>query len=250
MLRLYWPNETKPSIIDGTWTIPPVSRGVTRGTLWCRAADVFPTPLRARPGEGARAAASGMENERAVCVVAQRRCERRARRRRTQPSVKIVMATHAGMTTDEFEQIMKDWLATTKHPTTGRALHGDGLSAHARTARRSAREWFQDVYRFRRRHRVHAPVDGKGYGIPPEQVIGSSGKLKFELRDGKPVLVKLPAIDFIDDKDGKPVGIKDTSAVALSPRSATRMAICKCSNGQPRAAARASPSSFTTMTRA
>jgi hypothetical protein len=46
------------------------------------------------------------------------------------------------------------------------------------------------------------------YGIPPEQVIGSSGKLKFELRDGKPVLVKLPEIDFIDDKVGKPIGIQ------------------------------------------
>jgi hypothetical protein len=52
------------------------------------------------------------------------------------------------------------------------------------------------------------PWTEKTYGIPPEQVIGSSGKLKFELRDGKPVLVKLPAIDFIDDKEGKPVGIQ------------------------------------------
>ena len=46
------------------------------------------------------------------------------------------------------------------------------------------------------------------YGIPPEQVIGSSGKLKFEMQGGKPVLVKLPEIDFIDDKAGKPVGIQ------------------------------------------
>jgi hypothetical protein len=45
------------------------------------------------------------------------------------------------------------------------------------------------------------------YGVPPEQVVGSTGKVKFELRDGKPVLVKLPEIQFIDDKDGKPVGI-------------------------------------------
>jgi hypothetical protein len=51
------------------------------------------------------------------------------------------------------------------------------------------------------------PWTEKVYGIPPEQVVGSSGKTKFEMRDGKPVLVKLPAIDFIDDKDGKPVGI-------------------------------------------
>ena len=48
----------------------------------------------------------------------------------------------------------------------------------------------------------------KVYGIPPEQVVGSSGKLKFDIRDGKPVLVKLPAIDFVDDKEGKPVGIE------------------------------------------
>jgi len=46
------------------------------------------------------------------------------------------------------------------------------------------------------------------YGIPPEQVVGSSGKLKWEMRDTGPVIVKLPEIDFIDDKEGKPVGIQ------------------------------------------
>jgi hypothetical protein len=46
------------------------------------------------------------------------------------------------------------------------------------------------------------------YGIPPEQVVGSGGKLKFEFRDGKPVIVKLPEVDFVDDKEGKPVGIQ------------------------------------------
>ena len=50
-------------------------------------------------------------------------------------------------------------------------------------------------------------MGGKGYGIPPEQVVGSSIKTKFELRDGKPVLVRLPELDFNDDKGGKPVGI-------------------------------------------
>jgi hypothetical protein len=52
------------------------------------------------------------------------------------------------------------------------------------------------------------PWTEKVYGIPPEQVVGSSGKLKFEMRDGKPVLVKLPEINLIDDKAGKPVGIQ------------------------------------------
>ena len=46
------------------------------------------------------------------------------------------------------------------------------------------------------------------YGIPPEQVIGSTGKLQFEMRDGKPVLVRLPALDFFDDKEGKPIAIQ------------------------------------------
>ena len=52
------------------------------------------------------------------------------------------------------------------------------------------------------------PWTEKVYGIPPEQVIGSSGGLKYELRDGVPVIVKLPSVDLVDDKDGKPVGIQ------------------------------------------
>jgi hypothetical protein len=52
------------------------------------------------------------------------------------------------------------------------------------------------------------PWAEKAYGIPPEQVVGSSGKQKFEMRDGKPVLVKLPAVQFVDDKEGKPIGIQ------------------------------------------
>ena len=52
------------------------------------------------------------------------------------------------------------------------------------------------------------PWTERVYGIPPEQVVGSSGKLKLEMRDGKPVLMKLPAVDLIDDKEGKPVGIQ------------------------------------------
>ena len=87
------------------------------------------------------------------------------------------------------------------------ALHRDGLSADARAARLPARQRLQDLHRLRRRHRVHAALDREVYGIPPEQVVGSSIKTSFEVRDGEPVLVRLPEIDFIDDKDGKPVGI-------------------------------------------
>jgi phosphoglycolate phosphatase-like HAD superfamily hydrolase len=120
----------------------------------------------------------------------------------------IVMAAHSGMTTEEFDQTVRDWLATAKHPKTGR---------------RYSEMVYQPMVELLRYLRANGIktfiVSGGGvefmrvfservYGIPPEQVIGSSGKLKFELRAGKPVLVKLPEIDFVDDKEGKPVGIQ------------------------------------------
>jgi len=120
----------------------------------------------------------------------------------------IVMAAHFGMTTEEFDQTVRDWLATAKHPKTGR---------------RYSEMVYQPMVELLRYLRANGIktfiVSGGGvefmrvfservYGIPPEQVVGSSGKLKFELRAGKPVLVKLPEIDFVDDKAGKPVGIQ------------------------------------------
>jgi hypothetical protein len=51
------------------------------------------------------------------------------------------------------------------------------------------------------------PISEKNYGIPPEQVVGSSAVTEFQIRDGKPVLVRQPKIDFVNDKAGKPVGI-------------------------------------------
>jgi hypothetical protein len=120
---------------------------------------------------------------------------------------RIVMATHAGMTTDEFDAIVRAWVGSARHPKTGRLYTEmvyqpmlellDYLRAHGfRTYIVSGggidfmRPWTEKVY-----------------GIPPEQVVGSSIRTKFELRDGKPVLVRLPELDFIDDKAGKPVGI-------------------------------------------
>jgi len=121
--------------------------------------------------------------------------------------VQLVMATHANTTTEEFSQIVKDWLATARHPRFKRPytelvfqpmlellvylranefktfiISGGGIEF--------MRPWVEQVY-----------------GIPPEQVVGSSIKTKLEMRDGKPVLLRLPEINFIDDKEGKPVGI-------------------------------------------
>jgi len=123
--------------------------------------------------------------------------------------LELMIATHAGMTTEEFEKIVKDWIATAKHPRTGRLY---------------TQMVYQPMLELLAYLRAHGfknfIVSGGGiefirvwtervYGIPPEQVIGSSVKTKFELRDGQPVLVRLPELNFNDDKGGKPVGINE-----------------------------------------
>ncbi len=120
----------------------------------------------------------------------------------------IVMASHAGMTSEEFEKIASDWIATAKHPQTGR-LYKDmvyqpmlELLAYLRS------NGFKTFIVSGGGIEFMRPWTEKTYGIPPEQVIGSSIKTKFEIRDGKPVLIRLPEINFIDDKAGKPVGIQ------------------------------------------
>jgi phosphoglycolate phosphatase-like HAD superfamily hydrolase len=121
--------------------------------------------------------------------------------------VELVMATHAGMTTDEFEAIVKEWLATAKHPRFNRPYTELVYQPMLELLTHLRESGFKTYI-----------VSGGGvefmrvfaervYGIPPEQVIGSSIKTKYELRDGKPALVRLPEIDLIDDKAGKPVGI-------------------------------------------
>ena len=121
--------------------------------------------------------------------------------------LELVMATHAGMTTVEFEQVVTDWLATARHPKTGKAytamvyqpmlelldyLRDNGFKTYIVSGGgiEFMRPWTEAVY-----------------GIPPEQVVGSSIEVRYEVRDGVPSLVRLAEIDFIDDKAGKPVGI-------------------------------------------
>jgi len=121
--------------------------------------------------------------------------------------LEILMATHAGMTTDEFQRIVKDWIATATNPVTKRPVlemvyqpmvellaylreHGYKTFIVSGGGIEFMRPWAEQVY-----------------GVPPEQVIGSSIMTKFEKRDGKAVLVRLPEMNFIDDREGKPVGI-------------------------------------------
>ncbi len=120
----------------------------------------------------------------------------------------IVMATHAGMTTEEFEKIVKDWMATARNPKTGKLYTEMVYQPMLELLVYLRANNFKTFIVSGGGIEFMRPWTEKVYGIPPEQVIGSSIKLKFEMRNGQPVLVRLPEINFIDDKDGKPVGIQ------------------------------------------
>lgn len=122
-------------------------------------------------------------------------------------SLELGMATHAGMTTEEFEVIVSDWLATAKHPTTKRPYNEMVYQPMLELLAYLRANGFKTFVVSGGGIEFMRPWTERVYGIPPEQVIGSSIKTKFELRDGKPVLVRLPELNFIDDKEGKPVGI-------------------------------------------
>ncbi len=121
--------------------------------------------------------------------------------------IDILVATHGGNTSGEFAQIVLDWIASARHPRTGRLytemvyqpmlelldyLRANGFRTYIVSGGgiEFMRAWVEDVY-----------------GIPPEQVIGSSIETRFEMREGGPVLVRIPKVDFVDDHEGKPVGI-------------------------------------------
>ncbi len=119
----------------------------------------------------------------------------------------IVMATHAGMTTAEFEQIVKDWIAAARHPRFNRPYTECVYQPMFELLAYLRANGFKTFIVSGGGIEFMRPWTEKAYGVPPEQVVGSSIKTKYEWRDGKPVLVRLPAMDFIDDKAGKPVGI-------------------------------------------
>lgn len=121
--------------------------------------------------------------------------------------LEMAMATHAGMTTEEFEQIVKNWLATAKHPTTDKPYTEMVYQPMLEVLDYLRANGFKTFIVSGGGIEFMRPWTEAVYGIPPEQVVGSSIKTKFENRDGTPVLVRLPELNFIDDKEGKPVGI-------------------------------------------
>ena len=122
--------------------------------------------------------------------------------------MEMVMTTHAGMTTEEFEKIVKGWISTAKHPKTGRLYTEMVYQPMLELLAYLRANGFKTFIVSGGGIEFMRPWTERVYGIPPEQVIGSSIKTRFEMRDGKPVLMRLPEINFIDDKAGKPVGIQ------------------------------------------
>jgi hypothetical protein len=121
--------------------------------------------------------------------------------------IEMAMATHAGMTTDEFEKIVSDWVASAKHPKTGKLYTEMVYQPMLEVLAYLRANGFKTFIVSGGGIEFMRPWAEKVYGVPPEQVIGSSIKTKYEVVDGKPAIIRLPELNFIDDKAGKPVGI-------------------------------------------
>ncbi len=121
--------------------------------------------------------------------------------------MEILMATHSGMTAAEFMQEASDWLATTKHPKFNRLYSESIYQPQLELLAYLRANGFKTFIVSGGGIQFMRPITEKNYGIPPEQVVGSSVVSKFQVKDGKPVLIRMPKIDFINDKAGKSVGI-------------------------------------------
>jgi hypothetical protein len=119
----------------------------------------------------------------------------------------MVMATHSGMTTEEFTRIVEAWLATAKHPRFQRPYPELVYQPMLELLAYLRASGFKTYIVSGGGIEFMRPWTERVYGVPPEQVVGSSIKTELEMRDGKPVLMRLPEVDFIDDGPGKPVGI-------------------------------------------
>jgi haloacid dehalogenase-like hydrolase len=121
----------------------------------------------------------------------------------------LVMATHAGMTTEEFEKIVIDWFATARHPRFKRPYTELSYQPMIELLAYLRANGFKTFIVSGGGIEFMRPWTERAYGVPPEQVVGSSIKTQFQMRDGRPELFRLPEFNFIDDKAGKPVGINE-----------------------------------------
>ena len=151
--------------------------------------------------------APGMEDERALCLDSRRRHLKALAASGEKGMLEIVAATHSGMTTADFNKTVKEWLATAKHPRF-KVLYTDlvyqPMTELLDYLRANGFKTF--IVSGGGVEFMRAFAD-KTYGIPPEQVIGSSGVTEYQMWDASPVLIKMPKVLFVDDGPGKPEGI-------------------------------------------
>ena len=121
----------------------------------------------------------------------------------------LIMVTHAGMTGEEFTKIVTDWLVTARHPRFKRPYTEVVYQPMLEVLAYLRANGFKTYIVSGGGIEFIRPWSERVYGVPPEQVVGSSIKTRFEMRKGRPELVRLPEINFIDDKAGKPVGINE-----------------------------------------
>ena len=120
----------------------------------------------------------------------------------------MFMATQSGMTPDEFGKVVTDWMTAARHPRTQRLYTEMVYQPMLELLAYLRANGFKTYIVSGGGVDFMRPWSEKVYGIPPEQVVGSSIKTKFEFRDGKPILIYVPELDFIDNSDGKPIGIQ------------------------------------------
>lgn len=121
--------------------------------------------------------------------------------------MEIVLATHSGMTASEFEEEAGRWLRTTQHSKFKRPYIETVYQPQLELLEYLRANGFKTFIVSGGGIAFMRPVTQEAYGIPPEQVIGSSVVSEFQVKDGKPELVRMPKINFINDKVSKPVGI-------------------------------------------
>jgi phosphoserine phosphatase len=123
--------------------------------------------------------------------------------------VELIMASHAGMSTAEFENIVTDWFSTAQHPRFKKPYTELAYQPMLELLEYLRANGFKTYIVSGGGIEFMRPMTEQVYGIPPEQVIGSSIETQYEMQDGRPVLMRLPKVHFIDDKAGKPVGINE-----------------------------------------
>jgi hypothetical protein len=123
--------------------------------------------------------------------------------------VELVLAAHAGMTSEEFSKIVTDWIATARHPRFKRPYTELSYQPMLEVLAFMRVNGFKTFIVSGGGVEFMRPWTDRVYGVPPDQVVGSSIKTKFEMRDGRPTLFRLPEVNFLDDGPGKPVGINE-----------------------------------------